>query len=405
MKLGCKLIIIQAVLLVLVAATFIISFSCFVIPHNVNRVYTKAKQITAFMQETFKFMTIEQQQRAIEKIISASDDLSYILVVDHDGKAVVHSEPSRIGKIFNDSGTLSAAKYKKFVQQEYWRDKDNPESPYYRERCLDILFPLYNVEGVYTGAVNIGLSLNAVDKETTQYYIMMLVSLLFIVTFIALILVFNHLYIVKPIIQISSFADKLSKGETNFNIPKYNKDEIGDLFRVFLLMKQNIEGIIQEINKLSNSAIDGKLDYRIPDNKYLGKYKEMLKGVNNTVESIVQPLNLAAEYIDRISKGDIPVKINNNFKGDFNNIKNNLNQCIDAINLLLTDSKVLFSSAIEGHINYRADIMKHNGEFGKIISGVNATLDRLVGLIDEMPVYVQIVDENNDVIYHNNYIK
>jgi len=35
------------------------------------------------------------------------------------------------------------------------------------------------------------------------------------------------------------------------------------------------------------------------------------------------------------------------------------------------------------------------------VEGINATLDRLVGLIDNMPLPVQIVDGKNNVIYSN----
>ena len=40
------------------------------------------------------------------------------------------------------------------------------------------------------------------------------------------------------------------------------------------------------------------------------------------------PFNVSADYVDRISKGDIPAKITDTYKGDFNTIKNNLNTCI-----------------------------------------------------------------------------
>ena len=52
---------------------------------------------------------------------------------------------------------------------------------------------------------------------------------------------------------------------------------------------------------------------------------------------MIGPLNVAAEYVDRISKGDIPPKITDSYNGDFNEIKNNLNACIDAMNGLMRD--------------------------------------------------------------------
>ena len=60
--------------------------------------------------------------------------------------------------------------------------------------------------------------------------------------------------------------------------------------------------------------------------------------MNETLDAVIGPLNVAAEYVDRISKGDIPPKITDSYNGDFNEIKNNLNTCIDAVNALVADA-------------------------------------------------------------------
>ena len=39
-------------------------------------------------------------------------------------------------------------------------------------------------------------------------------------------------------------------------------------------------------------------------------------------------------------KGRFPAKISDNYNGDFNEIKNNLNQCIEAVNLLVSDAGI-----------------------------------------------------------------
>ena len=75
--------------------------------------------------------------------------------------------------------------------------------------------------------------------------------------------------------------------------------------------------------------VDGKLDTRADLSKYSKAWFVLVKGVNDTLDSVIGPLNVAAEYVDRIAKGDIPPKITDNYNGDFNEIKNNLNQCID----------------------------------------------------------------------------
>ena len=69
--------------------------------------------------------------------------------------------------------------------------------------------------------------------------------------------------------------------------------------------------------------------------KHGGDYRKIVEGVNQTLDAVIGPLNVAAEYVDRISKGDIPPKITDKYNGDFNEIKNNLNVCIDALTTLV----------------------------------------------------------------------
>ena len=88
---------------------------------------------------------------------------------------------------------------------------------------------------------------------------------------------------------------------------------------------------------------------------------------------------MSAEYVDRISKGDIPPKITDTYNGDFNEIKNNLNTCIDAVNALVADAGVLTKAAVEGKLATRADATKHQGDFRKVVEGVNARWTRSSG--------------------------
>ena len=116
---------------------------------------------------------------------------------------------------------------------------------------------------------------------------------------------------------------------------------------------------------------------------------------------MINPLNVAAEYVDRISKGDIPEKITDAYQGDFNAIKNNLNACIDAINLLVSDADGLVNGTIEGRLDTRADATRHHGDYRKIVDGVNTTLNVLVGYIDQIPIPILALDNSFNILYMN----
>ena len=140
------------------------------------------------------------------------------------------------------------------------------------------------------------------------------------------------------------------------------------------------------IGDLVTAATEGRLDTRADADRFEGNYRRIVDGVNNMLDAVIAPLNVAAEYIDRISKGDIPENITDEYQGDFNEIKNNLNQCIDTVNALVEDSNMLAQAAVEGELDTRADVSRHNGDYARIIQGINDTLENIVGPLNEADV-------------------
>jgi methyl-accepting chemotaxis protein len=161
------------------------------------------------------------------------------------------------------------------------------------------------------------------------------------------------------------------------------------LFALFagFFMYRNISGIISslltEADKLVEAAIKGQLATRGDPLKVHSEVRGIVEGVNKTLDAVIKPLNVAADYVDKISKGNIPPKITDNYNGDFNSIKNNLNTCVDAVNNLVADANLLAKAAEEGKLTTRADASKHFGDFAKIVSGVNNTLDAVLEPINE----------------------
>ena len=150
--------------------------------------------------------------------------------------------------------------------------------------------------------------------------------------------------------------------------------------------KGKSSAVFERIWSLATAIKEGRLDSRANLEGVIEADSEILQSVNQLVDSIVSPLNVAAEYVDRISKGDIPPKITDSYNGDFNKIKNNLNTCIDAVNALTSDAGTLSKAAVEGKLATRADATKHQGDFQKIVKGVNDTLDAVIGPLDRKSV-------------------
>ena len=103
--------------------------------------------------------------------------------------------------------------------------------------------------------------------------------------------------------------------------------------------------------------------------------------------------------MEQISKGNIPEKITEEARGEFNEINNNINICIDAVNRLVDDTDELVTAAVHGRLSQRADSSSHGGDFAKIIDGVNKTIGTLVGHLDALPSPVMILNQNYEIEY------
>jgi methyl-accepting chemotaxis protein len=160
-------------------------------------------------------------------------------------------------------------------------------------------------------------------------------------------------------------------------------------------IRKVINSLIGEAARLSQAAVEGKLSTRGNPDLVSAEFRPIVTGVNDTLDAVIGPLNVAADYVDRISKGNIPDKITDNYNGDFNTIKNNLNHCIDAVDSLVADAVTLAQAGVDGKLSTRADATKHEGDFRKIVQGVNDTLDAVIGPLNVAADYVDQISKGN----------
>jgi len=175
-----------------------------------------------------------------------------------------------------------------------------------------------------------------------------------------------------PINEVSDVMTKIADGHIDIKVQ-------GNYFGIFLEMKNACNTSILSINQMQNSIdeaiqkqAEGEMSARCEVGSLKGAYLSLVGSINEMLETFVQPVGLTAEYLDRISKGYFPMKIQNDYKGDFYCMVENVNACIDTlsgigdvINRFLMSVKQGQLTAI--HFN-EAD---YSGSFKGIVKGLN----------------------------------
>ena len=156
----------------------------------------------------------------------------------------------------------------------------------------------------------------------------------------------------KPIIFLVETADKLAQGDINVHAKANSKDEIGRLMTAFSNM------------------------------------------IENTKDQ--------AACAERVANGDLSIKYIEKSSEDIMGQK--LNLMMDNVKALVGDTMSLSQAAVDGQLSTRADATKHQGDFRKIVEGVNGTLDAVIAPVQEASgVLVEMSKGNLKVSVHGDY--
>jgi len=169
-------------------------------------------------------------------------------------------------------------------------------------------------------------------------------------------------------------AGDLSDLESYRKAGKFSKND--ELTPAFTSMMGAVSDMASEIGMLTEATLEGKLDVRGDVTKFKGDYAKVVQGINDTLDAVIGPLNVAAEYVDRISKGDIPEEITDEYRGDFNEIKNNLNKCIDGLGGLVESNAVLQRMSVNDYTQRVEG--SYQGIFAEVANATNGVQDRLL---------------------------
>ena len=240
----------------------------------------------------------------------------------------------------------------------------------------------------------------------------------------------------KPIVDLSVAAEQLALGDVDIAVETEARDEIGDLVISFNRMTENIKeqaenaqkiaegdldieikpqsdkdvlgismqivvnilrNLVEESSEMTGAALKGDLTHRGDSRQFSGGYHDIIEGFNQTLEAVVQPLNTSAACFKRISRGDIPELITEEYQGDFKKIVEGLNKTMDAVTGPLYIAAEYIEKIGRGEIPEEITAAYH-GEFNEIKNNINSCIEGLGTLIEGKDILSRM--SSNDFTGH-----
>lgn len=320
------------------------------------------------------FTQVDERKKSIIRSLGAIKDSSL-----HE---IMQSYPTEFDKIFNEyfglvvDGTLSAAAMKDFEMSSEIATSIGEESRIKFEKTLaTITNEIDNRKNLLEAEVSSMLSRSLI----TIIIGMILGTLAFLFTFLKIIP-----KLLSPVNKFKDLLKRYSLGDYRENSELNTKDEFGEMSIMlnklreaqlekinaaekiasgdlshqinalsehdslsfsFNRMTETLNRLVQEMNRLTEESVLGNSSTRGNEKSFEGAYKNIIKGVNNTLDTVYAPINEAVLALEQVAEGNLTTKIETEYKGDHEKIKKSINFATASLRKTITEVSHAVTSA------------------------------------------------------------
>lgn len=176
----------------------------------------------------------------------------------------------------------------------------------------------------------------------------------------------------------------IAKGDLSQRLTAISGDEMGVMVTRVGEVSDTIGNLAGEVSELIEAVRAGRLSVRGDSGKFQGAYAELIGNVNELIDAFVEPIEVTANYVERIAAGDIPPLITATYHGEFNQIKENVNALVTALDQLTGQIGDITSAAQSGDMKKRGSTEGYSGVWQEVVVGINDTLDAVTDPIREV---------------------
>ncbi len=130
-------------------------------------------------------------------------------------------------------------------------------------------------------------------------------------------------------------AERVARGETDITLePKGGSDRLAHAFRTVTAVTGDL---IAETRQLTDAAREGRLGERGDAGRFRGGFREIVEGVNVTLDAVLQPVNEAQAVLDRVAERDLVARVEGEYLGDHARLKDSLNGALDNLQAAMSE--------------------------------------------------------------------
>ncbi|GAA4436586.1 hypothetical protein GCM10023188_29810 [Pontibacter saemangeumensis] len=186
--------------------------------------------------------------------------------------------------------------------------------------------------------------------------------------------------------DIANVATAVAKGDLTQKVSVDVKGELGEL-------KENINQMVDSLNIFGDEVTrvarevgtEGKLGGQANVPNVGGTWKDLTDNVNLMANNLTSQVRDIAKVATAVAKGDLTQKVSVEARGEILDLKENLNQMVDSLNVFADEvTRVAREVGTEGKLGGQANVPKVRGTWKELTDNVNTMASNLTSQVRDI---------------------
>ena len=147
-----------------------------------------------------------------------------------------------------------------------------------------------------------------------------------------------------PIAALMRISNKVASGNFTFDDKEtavlhqeQSQNEVSQLAISINGVVSAVSAMSTDVDMLTHAAADGQLSTRANEDKHQGSYQGIVRGINNTLDTMIGPMQDVIGVMKEMEEGNLDVEVSSDYKGDFADLKQSINSIILSLNSTMTE--------------------------------------------------------------------
>ncbi len=136
--------------------------------------------------------------------------------------------------------------------------------------------------------------------------------------------------VIKPLNTAAAYVDNIGQGKAQEKITEEYKGDFNTIKTNLNKCIDAITTLVDQTGVVINASKEGRLDVRADADKAVGVYRKILRGFNETLDYLIQPLNESKGILAREVNNDLTTYVTGDYKGDLGQLRDAINSSLES---------------------------------------------------------------------------